>query len=99
MRTRRTPRRKTRPRWPSMRTAVVRAGDGCPEARVDASVSLSTGRPVVDLQFDGMDEWTLTPGVARRIAVALLRAADCCDAKTRVARQMGVTVVRAEARS
>jgi hypothetical protein len=53
---------------------------------VDASVSLDSGRPIVDFRIDGDDEHTLTPAEARRVAAALIKAADCCDAKSAAAR-------------
>lgn len=71
--------------WPTLRTTTVRLRH-MPDILIGASVSIDTGRPVVDFQIDGDDEETITPAEARRVAAALVRAADCCDAKSAAAR-------------
>lgn len=85
-------------KWPTMRTATVKLRH-MPDVMVDASVSLDTGRPIVDFRIDGDDEQTLTPAEARRVAVALIKAADCCDAKEAAARAWGSSPVTEESAS
>ncbi len=71
--------------WPTLRTRTIELRH-MPDISIDASVSVDTGRPIVDFRIDGRDEETLTPVEARRVAVVLVRAADCCDAKSAAAR-------------
>lgn len=71
--------------WPTLRTLTVKLRH-MPDILIDASVSLDTGKPIVDFRIDGGHEETLTPAEARRVAAALIRAADCCDAKSTAAK-------------
>jgi len=71
--------------WPTIRTLAVKLRH-MPDVSIGASVSLDTGKPVVDFRIAGGDEETLTPAEARRVAAGLVRAADCCDAKSAAAR-------------
>lgn len=71
--------------WPTIRTITIRRPRQ-PSVSVDASVSIDTGRPIVDVQIDDGDNLTLTPVQSRRLAAALLKAASCCDAKATAAR-------------
>ncbi len=71
--------------WPTIRTLTIKLRR-MPDVLIGASVSLDTGKPVVDFRvYDGEAE-TLTPAEARRLAAALVRAADCCDAKSAAAK-------------
>ena len=71
--------------WPTIRTITIKLRH-MPDILIDASVDIHTGKPVVDFRIDGQDEETMTPTEARRLADALVKAADCCDAKSTVAR-------------
>lgn len=75
---------KTR-RWPSMTPVTVRLRY-LPDIEIGASVSLDSGRPVVDFRMGDGDDETFTPAEARRLATVLIRAANCCDAKSAVAK-------------
>lgn len=82
-------------KWPTMRTATVRLRH-MPDIMVDASVSLDTGNPIVDFRIDGCDEQTMTPDEARKVAYALLKAVDCCRAKSAAAKAWRSSPVREE---
>lgn len=71
--------------WPTLRTLTIKLRH-MPDISIGASVSLDTGKPIVDFRIDAGDKETLTPAEARRVAASLVRAADCCDAKSAAAR-------------
>lgn len=71
--------------WPTIQTITIKLRH-MPDILVDASVSLDSGKPIVDFRIDGDDEQTLTPLEARRVAATLIKAADCCDAKSAAAK-------------
>ncbi len=86
-----------RPKWPSMNPITLQM-KYLPEITLGASVSLDTGRPIVDFRCGDGDEYSLTPAEARKMAAALVRAAECCDRKSAVARAWRSTPVREESR-
>ena len=86
-----------RPKWPSMNPITLKM-KFLPEITLGASVSLDTGRPIVDFRCGDGDEYSLTPAEARKMAAALVRAAECCDRKSAVARAWRSTPVREESR-
>lgn len=69
-------------RYPTMRTVELKMRR-MPDVLVDATVSLETGRPVVTVRVGDGDDSEMTPSEARRVAKALIRAAECCDSKER----------------
>jgi hypothetical protein len=75
-----------RPKWPSITLQMKHL----PEITLGASVSLDTGRPIVG--YGDGDEFALTPAEA----AALVRAAECCDAKSAMAKAWRSTPVREE---
>lgn len=84
-------------RWPSMREVTIRLRH-LPDILIGASVSLDSGRPIVDFRIGDGDDETLTPTEARRVAAVLLRAAACCDAKSAAAKAWKSTPVREESK-
>jgi hypothetical protein len=84
-----------RPKWPSMIPITIQMKH-LPEITLGASVSLYTGRPIVDFRYGDGDECALLPAEARKLAAALVRAAECCDAKSAVAKAWRSTPVREE---
>ena len=84
--------------WPTMDTVNIKLRY-MPDIQIGASVSLATGRPIVDFRVGDADEDSLTPAEARRIAAVLEQAADCCDAKSATAKAARTTPVRGEVRS
>lgn len=82
-------------RYPSIRDIVVKMRH-MPDVIIDASVSINTGRPIVGFRLDQDDSLHMTPAEARRVAAALVKAADCCDAKSAHARSKGTKVMNAE---
>lgn len=80
-----------------MRDVVVKSRY-MPDFQIGASVSLDTGRPIVDFRVGDGDEDSLTPAEARRLAAALVRAADCCDAKSAAAKAWRSSPVAEESR-
>ncbi len=86
-----------RPKWPSMNPITLKM-KYLPEITLGASVSLDTGRPIVDFRCGDGDEFALTPAEARKLAAVLVRAAECCDAKSAVAKAWRSTPVREESK-
>lgn len=84
-------------KWPTMRTAIVRLRH-MPDIMVDASVSLDTGKPIVDFRIVRRATVTLTPDEACRVAHALLKAVDCCRAKSAAAKAWRSSPVREESK-
>ena len=70
-----------------MRTVVIKPL-GQPIIEIDATVCVSNGKPVVDFRIGDDDDYALRPVEARRLAVALQKAADCCDAKREAAKHL-----------
>ncbi len=70
--------------WPAIRTIRIKLRH-MPDVLIDASVAVDTGKPTVYLRIDGGDQVPLTPTEARRWAAGLVKAADCCDAKSAAA--------------
>ena len=70
--------------WPTIRTITIKLRH-MPDISIDASVSIDTGKPIVDFRIDD-DDGLLTPAEARRISAALIKAANCCDAKAAAAK-------------
>lgn len=70
-----------------MRTIVIKPL-GQPIMEIDATVYVSNGKPVVDFRIADHYDYPLRPVEARRLAVALQKAADCCDAKKEAAKHL-----------
>lgn len=83
--------------WPSMRTTTIKPRH-MPDISIGASVSIDTGKPIVGFRVGDGDEDTLTPAETRRLAALLIRAADCCDAKSAMAKEWRSTPMREESR-
>lgn len=83
--------------WPSMREVIIKLRY-LPDIRIGATVSLDTGRPIVDFRIGDGDAESLTPAEARRVAAVLLRSAACCDAKSAAAKAWRSTPVREESK-
>jgi hypothetical protein len=60
--------------WPTLRTLTVKLRH-MPDVSIGASVSLDTGKPIVDFRIDGGDEETLTPAEAYNACVTSSRGA------------------------
>lgn len=84
-------------RWPSMRAVTLKT-KYLPDVTIGASVSLDTGRPIVDFRCGDGDDFSLTPAEARRMATTLIKAADCCDAKSAAAKALGSRPATEESR-
>ena len=64
-----------------MKTITIKPRDN-PDLEIDATVNVMTGRPVVAVHQSPLQEdVTLSPIEARRVAKALLKAADVAQAK------------------
>jgi len=61
---------------------IVLSAKHLPKVTIGASVSFDTGRPIVEFRCGDYDESSLTPAEARRMARALVKAAECCDKKS-----------------
>lgn len=75
------------PKWPTMKSIELKMRHTVDMA-IDATVSIDTGRPVVAVhRYGPFDDEHFTPAEARRLAKALVKAADCVDAKCRAVRR------------
>lgn len=82
-------------KWPTMRDLIVRMRH-MPDIVIGASVSIDTGHPVVCFRIDNDDEMPMTASEARRVAAALVKAAQCCEAKSAYAKSRGTSVMNVE---
>lgn len=84
-----------KPKWPMIADKTIRLRHMV-DLIIGASVSIDTGRPIVTVRVGDGDCDAMTPTEARRVAAALIRAAECCDAKTAHASAAHVSAMTGE---
>lgn len=84
-----------RDRWPMIDDKIIRPRH-MPDIEIGATVSIDTGRPIVTVRVGDGDADALSPVEARRVARALVKAAECCDQKTAACKAQSTTALTGE---
>lgn len=82
-------------KWPMIADKTIKLRHMV-DLEIGASVSIDTGRPIVTVRVGEGDCDAMTPTEARRVAVALVKAAECCDAKVAHAKAHATSMVNGE---